>query len=153
MQVVDRVRTELARFRARIESDVLPAAFTSDELTQLREACGHELPDELVSYLKLPGLFDAAPEVYVFDACDFGLCAPSTLIDDAVNLRNAAKEYNWDLPRCCSLYLVNNRFLAFNFDSKQLICIDGSDGEVTELNGGLEELLGQYADGLEAQNG
>lgn len=122
------------------------AGFSSDELRRLELACGHALPAAFQALLQTAGVFDFGPEVFLEDVGYFCLAPPETMIADAANLRGAAQEYDWELPRCCSISLVNNEFVAYELDGGTVIAISGDDGEVEELGYGVEELLRRYAE-------
>jgi hypothetical protein len=154
MEVLDRIRDLLASQRAAEErEDVAIPGFSDEQLENLQAACGHALSRELRSVLQVPGLFDYTTEIMIADAGLFGFSPPETLIADAASLREAAEGYGWELPRCCSLYLVNNEFLAYDLDEGTALFIDGNDGEVTDLGFGLEGLFAQFADGLKQELG
>jgi hypothetical protein len=151
MTIMDRIRTLHQKHRASLELEDGPIpSFQSDDLAKLEVAVGRPLPEELREILKNPGVFAPAPEVYIEDVGYFCVGSPETMIEDAMNLQAAASKHGWQLPSCCVLSLVSNTFIAYDFDNKTVISIDGDDGEVTELAFDLEGLYRHYADLWEA---
>jgi len=146
MKAAESLRSLHKKHRAanEIEDEPIPA-FTDDDVKQLSEACGHELPPELQAMLRVEGVFAFAPDVFLEDVGYLVLTPAATMIDDARSLREAATEYDWNLPVCCSLSLNNNEYIAYDFAKKTMLAINGDDGEVTELGLDLEAYFMTYA--------
>lgn len=121
------------------------------ELAQFEEASGHPLSDELRALFRTEGVFADAPDVYFEDVGYFALASPARMIESAQNLRDAVREYGWDIPPCAVLSLQNNEFIAWDLGRQQLIAIDGDDGEVRDVEMTLDQLFEQYAAGWAQQ--
>ena len=90
MKAAESLRSLHKKHRAanEIEDEPIPA-FTDDDVKQLSEACGHELPPELQAMLRVEGVFAFAPDVFLEDVGYLVLTPAATMIDDARSLREA----------------------------------------------------------------